>query len=188
MAGARPDQEAADRQPGFAVPGEVVLVAVDGDVIAEVAGAGPERAVGQRVDVDVPDAQLSSLSVKNPSSPTLLSLTAATRPRSPSGAGREPAGQREGQVAELVGFLDDERQVERGEQRRQPPEVLHPQLGTEPGRCLAPGYRRGRQFLQGGDAGGQPGPDLLGRPLEPQADQVPVGGGGEPGQDALGRV
>jgi hypothetical protein len=56
--------------------------------------------------------------------------------RASPGAGREPAGERQGQVTELIRFLDDEWQVERGQHRRQPAEVLHPQFGAQPAWCL----------------------------------------------------
>ena len=56
--------------------------------------------------------------------------------RASPGGGREPAGERADEVAELIGLLDGERQVERGEQRWQPVESFRPQFGAEPALCF----------------------------------------------------
>jgi hypothetical protein len=104
------------------------------------------------------------------------------------GGGREPAGEGGDEVAELVGLLDGEWQVERGEQRGQPVEPFCVQLDVEPAFGLRFRAGRGWELLHGRDAGREPGADLLDWALDGQGHLVPVRGRGEPGQDVLRRV
>src|SRR5580704_14548562 len=108
--------------------------------------------------------------------------------RTPPGGGREPVGEGGDEVTELVRPLDDERPVERREQRGQPVEPLRTQLDAEPGCGLRVRAFRGRQLRHDRDAGREPGADLLDRGLDAQGHLMPVRGLGESGEDVLRRV
>ena len=69
-----------------------------------------------------------------------------------------------------------------------PVEPLGPQFDAEPALGLRICGCRGRRVFHGRDAGGKPGADLPGCPVDLQDHVMSVRGRDEPGQDALHRI